>query len=59
VEERAAAMLRRAPDIDVLLKADQAVPYGRVVTAMVMLQRAGARKLGFLTDPLPPEPRRP
>ena len=32
----------------------QAVPYGRVISAMVLLQRAGARKVGFLTDPLPP-----
>ena len=51
---RATAMLRRAPDVDVLVKGDQAVPYGRVISAMVLLQQAGARKVGFLTDPLPP-----
>jgi biopolymer transport protein TolR len=56
---RASAMLRRAPDIDVLVKGDAAVPYGRVVTAMVLLQQAGAKKVGFLTDPLPAPPRRP
>jgi biopolymer transport protein TolR len=38
---------------DVLIKADTHVPYGRVVGAMVILQSAGASKLGFLTDPLP------
>jgi biopolymer transport protein TolR len=53
VESRAAAILRRAPDVPVLVKGDAAVAYGRVVTAMVILQRAGARKVGFLTDPLP------
>ncbi len=53
---RASAMLRRAPDIDVLVKGDTNVAYGRVVTAMVLLQRAGAAKVGFLTDP-PPAPR--
>ena len=50
---RATAMLRRSPDIDVLVKGDAAVSYGRVVSAMVLLQQAGARKVGFLTDPLP------
>jgi biopolymer transport protein TolR len=36
----------------VLVKADQAVPYGRVVAGMVILQQAGAEKVGFITDPL-------
>jgi biopolymer transport protein TolR len=53
---RASAMLRRAPDVDVLVKGDAAVAYGRVISAMVLLQQAGAVKVGFLTDPLP-EPR--
>jgi biopolymer transport protein TolR len=53
MQARAAAMLRRAPDIDVLVKGDAAVAYGRVVSAMVLLQKAGARKVGFLTDPPP------
>jgi biopolymer transport protein TolR len=51
LQARAAAMLRRAPDIDVLVKGDSAVAYGRVVAAMVLLQQAGAKKVGFLTDP--------
>ncbi len=51
---RATAMLRRAPDVDVLVKGDSAVAYGKVVSAMVLLQQAGAKKVGFLTDPLPP-----
>jgi biopolymer transport protein TolR len=41
------------PARDVLVRADTRVPYGRVVGAMVVLQSAGANKLGFLTDPLP------
>jgi biopolymer transport protein TolR len=51
VAARAAAMLRRAPDLPVLVKGDRRVPYGRVVEAMVILQKAGAKKVGFLTDP--------
>ena len=54
---RASAMLRRNPEIDVLVKGDANVAYGRVVTAMVLLQQAGAAKVGFLTDPLPAPPR--
>jgi biopolymer transport protein TolR len=41
---------------EVLVRADTRVPYGRVVGAMVVLQTAGATKLGFLTDPLPKRP---
>jgi biopolymer transport protein TolR len=52
--DRAAAILQATPEVDVLVKGDSAVPYGRVISAMVLLQRAGARKVGFLTDPLPP-----
>lgn len=51
--QRAAAVLRETPEVEVLVKGDSAVPYGRVISAMVVLQRAGARKVGFLTDPLP------
>jgi biopolymer transport protein TolR len=49
---RAAAVLRRYPDIQVLVKGDTRVNYGRVIDAMAMLQKAGARKVGFLTDPI-------
>ena len=52
-EARATAQLRRAPDTQVLVKADTHIEYGRVVGAMVLLQRAGAQKVGFITDPLP------
>jgi len=51
LEARAAAVLRRSPETQVLVKADTAVAYGRVVEAMVLLQHAGARKLGFITEP--------
>ncbi len=44
-------VLERSPETPVLLKADYRVPYGDVVSAMVLLQQGGARKIGFLTDP--------
>ena len=51
------AALQRAPDRAVIVKADKSVSYGVVMQAMVLLQRAGASKVGMATDPLPPEPR--
>ena len=51
LSSRAAALLRRDPQTPVLVKADTTVPYGTVVRAMVLLQQAGATKVGFLTDP--------
>jgi biopolymer transport protein TolR len=56
IAARTAALLRRDPQTPVLVKADTAVPYGSVAHAMVILQRAGADKVGLLTDPerLPP-----
>jgi biopolymer transport protein TolR len=53
VEVRTAAALRRRPNRPVLMKADYRIEYGRVMSAMVILQRAGARKVGFVSDPLP------
>ena len=58
LQARATAILRQTPQRTVLVKGDKAVSYGRVVEAMVILQRAGASKLGFLTDP-PPAAARP
>ena len=51
VEAQAAAVLRRAPQTVVLVKGDYRVAYGEVVRAMTILQRAGADKVGFVTQP--------
>jgi biopolymer transport protein TolR len=51
VVERVSGVLSREPQTPVLVKADTNVPYGRVVTGMVLLQQAGAEKVGFITDP--------
>jgi len=51
VARRAGAVLGRDAGTPVLIKADERVPYGRVVQGMVLLQQAGATKIGFLTDP--------
>ena len=51
VIRRVGIVLSRQPKTPVLVKADQSVPYGRVVSGMVLLQQAGAEKIGFITDP--------
>ena len=52
VAARAAAALRSNPARAVLVKADAAIAYGRVVEAMVLLQQAGAKQVGLVTEPL-------
>ena len=51
VRQRVETVLGRDAATPVLVKADERVPYGRVVQGMVILQQAGAKKIGFLTDP--------
>ncbi len=52
IVDRVGIVLRNQPETPVLVKADRNVPYGNVVGAMVLLQRGGADKVGFVTDPL-------
>jgi biopolymer transport protein TolR len=51
VQQRVSAIIRQNPQTPVVVKGDQAVPYGRVVIGAALLQQAGATKIGFLTDP--------
>jgi biopolymer transport protein TolR len=46
------AIIRQNPELPVLVKGDESVPYGRVVTGAALLTKAGAAKIGFLTDPV-------
>jgi biopolymer transport protein TolR len=46
-----AAVLRRQPQKSVLVRGDHAADYGAVVSAMVLLQRAGAPGVGLVTEP--------
>ena len=39
------------PDTEVQLRADAAVPYGRVVEVMGLAQKAGLNRIGFVVDP--------
>lgn len=48
--QRVAAVLRHQPGTNVLVRGDKDVNYGKVVTAMALLQNAGAPSVGLLTD---------
>jgi biopolymer transport protein TolR len=46
------AIVRRNPQIEVLVGGDKRVDYGQVYNAMVLLQKAGVVKVGLMSDPL-------
>ncbi len=47
-----AAIVRRNPDVQVLVGGDKRVGYGHVYNVMVLLQKAGVSKVGLMSDPL-------
>jgi biopolymer transport protein TolR len=47
------------PDTEVQLRADEAVPYGRVVELMGAAQKAGLNRIGFMADARAPVPAKP
>jgi len=51
---RVRAVLQRRPGDMILIKGDTRVDYGRVAYGMGLLQEAGASKIGFASEPLPP-----
>jgi len=51
---RVAAVLRRRPGTAVLVRGDSDANYGKVVSAMVLLQKAGVSNVGLVTRQ-PPE----
>lgn len=49
--ERLEQALTPVADVPVMLRADESVPYGRIVDAMVAAQAAGAPSVGLVTQP--------
>ncbi len=41
------------PDTEVQLRADESVPYGKVVEVMGVAQKAGLSRIGFVAEPVP------
>lgn len=56
LEQLAEALARTAAasaDTEVQLRADAAVPYGRIVQVMGAAQKAGLNRIGFVAEPKP------
>ena len=47
---RVADAARKNPKTEVQLRADKAVPYGRVAELIAVLQKAGLTRIGFVTE---------
>jgi len=52
--QRLSQAAQRNPDTEVQLRADQSVPYGRVVEVMGAAQQAGLNRIGFVAEPVQP-----
>jgi biopolymer transport protein TolR len=42
---------RLDPETELQLRADQALPYGKVVEVMALAQKAGLSRIGFVAQP--------
>lgn len=51
--ERLAALAAERPDTEIQLRADAAVPYGRVVELMGVAHAAGLARIAFVAEPVP------
>ena len=52
LEQRLAAIAAQQPNTEVQLRADAAVPYGRVVAIMGAAHQAGLTRIGFVAEPV-------
>jgi biopolymer transport protein TolR len=50
LSESLAASAKANPDTEVQLRADEAVPYGKVVEVMGVAQKAGLNRIGFVAE---------
>ena len=51
VQRLAAAVIRLNPERNVLVAGDTDVAYGQIMQGMVLLQKAGAGKIGLMAEP--------
>ena len=53
LRQRLGTIAQRNPNTELELRADQSVPYGRVVEAMGLAQKAGLSRIGFVAQTNP------
>ncbi len=56
LQTKLSAFVKANKDLPIMIGADRAVDYGRVYAAMVIAQKAGAGKVGLISDPLTERP---
>src|SRR5215203_5585266 len=49
--EQLAATAKQNPETEIQLRADQTVPYGKVVEVMGLAHKAGLSRIGFVAEP--------
>jgi len=52
LNQKLAAGVQSQPECKVALRADKAVPYGRLAEVMAAIRNAGVKKIGMVTEPL-------
>lgn len=52
LQTNARKVINARPLVPVFLRADQNLPYGRIIEIMNLLQEAGAKDVGLITEPL-------
>lgn len=57
--QRLHELAQEDPQMEVQLRADARVPYGRVVELLGLAQKAGLSRIGFVADPRPTAPSEP
>ena len=55
---KVSAFVRQNPEVPVLIGGDERVDYGSIYAVMVLLQQAGAPKVGLMSQPSPPPGKR-
>lgn len=53
IDEELRRVSAQSPDAELQLRADETVPYGRVVQLMGVAQKAGLNRIGFVANPKP------
>jgi len=51
LSDQAGKIMRARPEVPVYVKADKTLDYGEVIRVMTVLQQAGAKSVGLITDP--------
>ncbi len=57
LQTKVAAFVRQNPNVPVLIGGDERVDYGRIYHTMVVLQQAGAPRVGLMSQPQDAPPR--